>query len=65
KGITVEVDYLARSLKAQMREANRQQVKYVIVIGENELNSDEAKLKNMSDGTEATVRLNELAAALQ
>lgn len=65
KGIAVEVDYLTRSLKAQMREANRQQVKYVIVIGENELKSGEAKLKNMSDGTEATVRLNELAAALQ
>lgn len=65
KGIAVEVDYLTRSLKAQMREANRQQVKYVIVIGENELKSGEAKLKNMSDGTEATVRLDELAAALQ
>ncbi|MBI3585704.1 MAG: histidine--tRNA ligase, partial [Ignavibacteriales bacterium] len=65
QGIAVEIDYLARSLKAQMREANRQQVKYVIVIGENELKSGEAQLKNMSDGTEATVRLNELAAMLQ
>lgn len=65
QGIGVEVDYLARSLKAQMREANRQQVKYVIVIGENELKSGEAKLKNMSDGTETAVRLNELAAALR
>lgn len=64
QGIAVEIDYLARSLKAQMREANRQQAKYVIVIGEHELKSGEAKLKNMSDGTETAVRLNELAAVL-
>ncbi len=56
-GRCVEIDYLQRSIKAQMREANRQKASYVLVVGETELQSGSARLKNMADGSETTVTL--------
>ncbi|MBN1397664.1 MAG: histidine--tRNA ligase [Bacteroidetes bacterium] len=60
KGICVEVDYLGRSIKSQMREANRQSANYVIVIGEQELKTKSAKLKNMLTGEETAVSLDDI-----
>jgi histidyl-tRNA synthetase len=60
KGICAEVDYLGRSVKAQMREANRQQSRFVIVVGEQELKTKSAKLKNMHTGEETPVSLDAL-----
>ena len=57
QGIHAEVDYLGRSVKAQMREANREQAQYVIVVGEQELKTKIAQLKNMRTGEETTVSL--------
>jgi histidyl-tRNA synthetase len=57
RGICTEVDYLDRSIKSQMREANRQQAKYVIVVGEEELKTRIGKLKNMKTGEEKAVSL--------
>ena len=65
KGLTVEIDYLDRSLKSQMREANRQQARYVIVLGENELASGSAKLKNMQTGEETVLDLGAIEKALK
>jgi histidyl-tRNA synthetase len=64
KGVSVELDYTERSVKAQMREANRQQAKYVVVVGESELISDSAQLKNMQTGDEQTIRLEKIVQAL-
>lgn len=64
KGIAVEIDYSARSVKAQMREANRLKASYVIVIGENELSSGLAKLKEMKSGQEQTIQLDKLETTL-
>lgn len=55
KNIRCETDFLNRSVKSQMKEANRQNAEYVIVIGEEEIKSNSAKLKKMSDGTEKEV----------
>ena len=60
QGICAEVDYLGRSIKSQMREANRQQAQYVIVVGEQELKTKIAKLKNMRTGEETTVSLEKI-----
>jgi len=57
RGISAELDYLDRSVKAQLREANRLNAKFVVVIGENELQSGSAKLKNMSTGEERAISL--------
>jgi histidyl-tRNA synthetase len=60
RGIRTEIDYLARSIKAQMREANRQQASYVLVVGEQELRARTANLKNMKSGDETPVSLDTL-----
>ena len=60
QGICAEVDYLGRSVKSQMREANRQQAKYVIVVGEQELKTKIAKLKNMHTGEETVISLEKI-----
>jgi histidyl-tRNA synthetase len=47
-----EMDYLSRSLKSQMKEANRQGTKYVLIIGENEIKKCKAIQRNMDTGKE-------------
>ena len=65
QGISVELDYLGRSVKAQMREANRQHARYVIVVGESELTSGAAKLKDMRSGAETDVSLKQIQESLR
>ncbi|MDW8020941.1 MAG: histidine--tRNA ligase, partial [Chloroherpetonaceae bacterium] len=50
EGIATEVDILRRSLKAQLREANRMQAKYAVIAGESELQSGKFQLKNLQTG---------------
>ncbi len=65
KGIRVELDYLERSLKAQMREANRQEAAYIIVVGDMELRSGKANLKNMKTGREQSIELDRIEDGLR
>ncbi len=60
KGISCDSDLLYRSLKAQMREADRQQAEYVIVIGENEIKSNRVTIKAMQTGNQQEISLDEL-----
>ncbi|MEO6695877.1 MAG: histidine--tRNA ligase [Ignavibacteria bacterium] len=54
-GIKSETDYLNRSIKSQMKEANKLNAEYVLVIGDEELKTHSAKLKKMSDSSEISV----------
>ena len=65
QGIPAETDYSERSLKAQLREANRQQAQFVVIVGGQELQSGSAKLKNMQSGEEVTVSLDALEQSLK
>jgi histidyl-tRNA synthetase len=47
KSILTYIDYQGKSLKAQMRQANKLNCKYVLVIGEDELKKSKFILKNM------------------
>lgn len=60
KNFKCETDMLNRSVKSQMKEANRLNAEYVIVIGNEELESNEAKLKRMSDGIEIDVTVDKI-----
>lgn len=64
-GTSVETDTLQRSLKAQLREANRQGSKYVAVIGEEERSNGSVRLKHMATGKENIVRFDELSAVVR
>ncbi len=65
RGIVVEVDYLERSLKAQMREANRQNAAHVLVVGDAELQSGTVRLKNMKTGQERSIALDRIEEGLR
>ena len=59
-GIPTEIDYAMRSVKAQMREANRIGAPYVAVIGESEISSGQAQVKDMRQGTQESVEFGRL-----
>ncbi len=60
RGISCEHDLLSRSLKAQMREANKMNSEFVFIIGEEELNKKTGILKKMSDGSQQEITYDEL-----
>ncbi len=64
QGLSVETDYLRRSLKAQMREANKLGAKQVIVIGDTEIESGKAVVKDLATGKQTEVPLKQLASVL-
>ncbi len=49
-GIHAQQDLCGRSLKAQMKYADKLSSKFSVVIGENEMNENKAKVKNMATG---------------
>ena len=57
EGFVVETDYLGRSVKAQMKYANKIHAKNTIIIGDNELAENKGRLKNMETGEEINVSL--------
>ena len=57
KNLSVECDYLNRSVKAQMREANRLKAKFVLFIGGDEYKEQKANLKNMKTGEQQMISL--------
>lgn len=61
QGISVDIDLLARSLKAQMKEADRQKTQFSIVIGKTELEDGSAMVKNLRDHSQKQILLSDLA----
>lgn len=59
-GIKCDKDYMGRSLKAQMKYANKMNAKYTTVIGEDEINNNKIKLKNMETGNDEEIQLDQL-----
>ncbi len=57
QGIHVEMDFGGKSLKAQMRRANKLGCRYTLLLGEDELASGTAQLKNMNDSSQNTLQL--------
>ncbi len=57
EGFSVETDLSARSLKAQMKYADKIGAQYVVMLGDSELESGVVKLRKMADGTETEVAL--------
>ena len=57
KGVNTEVYLNDKKLKAKFKYADKLKIPYVIVIGEDEINSNTVKVKNMETGEETTVPL--------
>lgn len=59
EGFKVEYDVVGRGLKPQMKYADKIGARFVIVIGDSELETNNAKLKNMQTGEQLDVKLDE------
>lgn len=57
-GVCAEKDHLGKSVKAQMKYANKIGARYSVIVGDNEITAGEADVKNMSDGTQTKCALN-------
>jgi len=64
QGLSCEMDFLSRSLKAQMREADRLQAKYVLILGEDELKKKIITLREMATKEQKEVALDEVSGTL-
>jgi histidyl-tRNA synthetase len=63
-GISVDTDYSGKSIKAQMRAADRAGSRYAVIIGDNEIDSGSAQLKNLETGEQVEVEFGSLAEKL-
>ena len=59
-GRSAEIDLNGRSVKAQMKYANKINAAYTTVIGAEEFSSGKASLRNMADGSVSEINLDEL-----
>ncbi len=59
EGYRAEFDTMNRGIKPQMKYANKIGAAFVIVLGDNELESGTAKLKNMASGEQADIALDD------
>ncbi len=59
EGFLVEYDLMDRGIKAQMKYANKINANFVLVIGDNELETNKGKIKNMSTGEEKEIALDD------
>jgi histidyl-tRNA synthetase len=60
QNISCDYDYLNRSMKAQMREANKLNAKYVIFIGGDEYKQGKLNLKNLENGEQQLIDVKDL-----
>ena len=59
-GLTVETDYLSRSMKAQMKAADKAGARFTVIIGDDELAKGEAVVRTMDTSSQETISLEEV-----
>jgi histidyl-tRNA synthetase len=65
EGINAELDFGGKSLKSQMKRADRLGAGHVLIVGDDELKKGEAILRNMETKDQASVPLDGLVEALK
>ncbi len=60
KGLSAETDFMGRSVKSQLKFADKLGAKYVVVIGKSELSDGTVTVKRMSDGNLQEKSLDEM-----
>jgi histidyl-tRNA synthetase len=64
EGVLVEMEYTGKSLKAQLRRADKLKTRRVLILGEDELARGVAQLRNMDESSQEEVDLNGLESRL-
>jgi histidyl-tRNA synthetase len=65
EGIRAELDYERKTLKSQMRRADKLKARYVLILGEEELKKGRAVLRNMKTKSQEEIPLKGLLDALK
>lgn len=64
-GISTSFDTLRRSVKAQMREANRLAATHAVIVGEEEIADSSAKVKDLKTGEQISISMSDLVLHLK
>lgn len=64
RGVQAEIDYQSRSLKSQMKRADKLKSRYTLILGENELASGKLLLREMSTGEQRGLTLDSIEDAI-
>ena len=48
--INAEVNYSERSFKAKLKDANRREIPFILIVGEEEVKNETFNIKNMQTG---------------
>jgi histidyl-tRNA synthetase len=64
EGLHAEMDFSGKSLKAQMRRADKLQARLVLILGEDELARNQIQVRDMDNGSQDTVDFGNLSAVL-
>lgn len=61
QGLSAAMDFAGRSMKAQMKQANKLGAKYSVILGEDEIAEGVVMLRSMGDSSQAKVPMNQVA----
>ncbi len=59
-GLTAEMDFMDRSLKAQMKFSNKLNAAFTVIIGEEEIESGKVTVKNMMTAEQSLINMDDL-----
>lgn len=65
EGVRTELDYAAKSLKSQMRRADKLKVRYVLILGGDELERGKVVLRDMLDKSQEEISLKDILSVLR
>ncbi len=58
--LKVDVDLMGRKIKSQFKNASKEMARYTLIVGEDEVKTGLYTLKNMSDGTQTKLPIDEI-----
>lgn len=64
-GNSATMDYQGRSMKAQMKYANRENARFTIIVGDSELDSGKFTFRNMNESEESSLSIDEILKRLE
>src|SRR5699024_12550473 len=64
-GIQADKDYQSRKIKAQLKAADRLKAKYVLILGDDELQKGIVNVRTMETGEQTEVPLSDLVKMMQ
>lgn len=60
KGVKAEIDHAGRGIKAQFKYADKIRAENVVTLGDNELSTGVAQIKNMADGKLTEIKISDI-----